>query len=356
MRVAIDLRRNSWAPQYGISRYGRSLFRALGALAGSPVDAFAIDLAGAGTWPADRTLAVGPGHSMGRRIVQEQVDIPRVARGVDLLHLPWSEGPVRLARPTVVTIFDVDTLVNASAFNWKIRAYYNGLLRLHARQARRVITTSQATAGELAARWPRLAIDVIPCGVDDVFSAHGSRPADAPDGPFVLYPGGYGPRKRIDDLLAAFEQLAAADPALTLVMTGAPPAEVAAKLQRSSAAARIRAIGYVDDEALASWYRAATVIAYPSLLEGFGLPVVEAFASGVPVVATEAGSIPEVAGGAATLVPIGDVGALAGALGALLASTALREERAAAGLSRAADFAWPTVAAATVVSYEAALA
>lgn len=356
MKVAIDLRRNTWAPQYGISRYGRSLFRALRALPGGAVEPLAIDLAGAGTWPAEQTLAVRPGYSMGRRLLQEQRDIPGLARDVDLLHLPWSEGPARLARPTVVTIFDVDTLVNASSFNWRIRGYYNGLLRLHARQARRVITTSQATAGELAARWPKLAIDVIVCGVDDVFSVDGPRPADVPDGPFVLYPGGYGPRKRIDDLLAAFEQLATADPSLTLVMTGAPPPEVAAKLAASPVAEQITAIGYVDDEALAAWYRAATVIAYPSLLEGFGLPVVEAFASGVPVVATEAGSIPEVAGGAATLVPIGDVGALADALGGLLASAALREERAAAGLARAAAFAWPTVAAETAESYRKALA
>lgn len=358
MRVAIDLRRNTWAPQYGISRYGRSLFRALDALPGAPLEMYAIDLGGSTTWPPEQTLPVRPGSGMRQRIAQEQLDLRRVARDadLDLLHLPWSEGPARLGMPTVVTVFDVDTLVNASAFNWKIRAYYNSLLRLHVRQARRLITTSQATASEIAVRWPKAAIDVIPCGVDEVFSVGGPRPADAPSGAFILYPGGYGPRKRVADLLAAFEQLAAADPALTLVMTGSPPPEISERLRTSPAAARIVATGYVDDDALAAWYRAATVIAYPSLLEGFGLPVVEAFASGVPVVATDAGSIAEVAGGAATLVPIGDVSALAGALGELLGSEQRRSERAEAGLRRAAAFSWPQVASATLASYQEALA
>lgn len=356
MKVAMDLRRNTWAPEYGISRYGRSLYRAVQAIPDSGIELRAIDIGGADTWPAEERIAVRPGHGMGTRMKQEQLDMRRLLADVDLVHLPWYEGPVAMPAPFVFNLFDLDTLVGRATYRWRFRAYYNTLLRVYVRRARRIITTSEASAAAIRERWPRATIDVIPCGVDPVFNAEGAAPAALPHSPFVFYPGGYGPRKRIDDLLAAFAGLHRADPSLRLVMTGSPPPEVRQKITAAVGDDAVLTTGYIDDVEMAAWYRNATVVAYPSLLEGFGLPIVEAFASGAPLVATDAGSIPEVAGGAATLVPVGDVTALQSALGRLLASADARTEQIELGLRRAESFQWSTVAEQTLASYRAALA
>ncbi|MBJ7470235.1 MAG: glycosyltransferase family 4 protein [Solirubrobacteraceae bacterium] len=360
MKVAVDLRRNTWAPEYGISRYGRSLFGALQRYAASTATDLtvrAIDLEGSRLWPAAQQLSVRSGQGMGRRMQQEQLDMRRIGPAdADLLHLPWYEGPVVPRVPFVFVLHDLDTLVARATYRWRFRAYYNTLLRVYVRRARRVITTSQASASEIRARWPQLCIDVIPNGVDPIFTADGPGPVDAPGTPYVLYPGGYGPRKRLADLLSAFAVVRRTHPELQLVMTGTPPPELRAQVHAAFPSGGVRFTGYVEDPELAAWYRGATVVAYPSLLEGFGLPIIEGFASGAPVVATAVGSIPEVAGGAARLVPVDDAAALAHALGGLVSSADARAELVALGRERARAFDWSSVAAATVDTYRKALA
>jgi alpha-1,3-rhamnosyl/mannosyltransferase len=132
------------------------------------------------------------------------------------------------------------------------------------------------------------------------------------------------------------------------------PASLKSSLRAALNKPGVEMTGYLDDEDLAAAYRGAAVVAYPSALEGFGFPIVEAFASGTPVVAGRAGSIPEVAADAATLITPGRPDELADALLAVLEDGALARELRRRGLDRARDFRWSQTAAATLCVYREA--
>ena len=141
---------------------------------------------------------------------------------------------------------------------------------------------------------------------------------------------------------------------MQLILTGERPAEVGRAVAEHPSASRISFTGRVSDERLAELYRQAEAVVYPSALEGFGFPVVEAFASGTPVVATAAGSIPEVAGDAARLVPPERPTDLADALLEVLGNAALRDQLTAAGRLRAQEFTWSEAARRTLDVYREA--
>jgi glycosyltransferase involved in cell wall biosynthesis len=155
------------------------------------------------------------------------------------------------------------------------------------------------------------------------------------------------PRKDLPGLVAAFDELAGDRPDVALVLVG-PPGWGERDLVRAVAASpfsdRIVRTGWVEGGTAAELIGSATVLAYPSRYEGFGFPPLEAMARGVPVVATRAGAIPEVLGDGAALVAVGDVGALADALAGVLDSETRRDELAAAGRRRAAEFSWASCA------------
>jgi glycosyltransferase involved in cell wall biosynthesis len=169
--------------------------------------------------------------------------------------------------------------------------------------------------------------------------------------PFVLFVGTLEPRKGVADLLAASRRLRADRPELQLVLAGGRGWGDLPDLDGPG----VVAPGSLGDGDLDALYRSASVLALPSRYEGFGLPVVEAMARGCPVVCSDAACLPEVAGGAAEVVPVGDVAALADALAALLDDGARRERLVAAGRARAADFTWAASAEAHVRAYAAAL-
>jgi glycosyltransferase involved in cell wall biosynthesis len=352
--VQVDLRRATWHPKVGLARYSRNLVRELLEIDPPDFEIVALDLERGTSAPASRTIAVGSGHHFFQRMVQEQVTMRRLSRRAELLHLPWYEGPARPLCPLVLTVHDLDTLDRPEGYSLRFRAYYNALLRTLVPIAKAIIVPSQATLAEVEARWPGRPYSCVLQGVDAVFSPEGPR--DEAGGPTVLYTGGYGARKRVVDLLEAVAAAALAHPGLRLVLTGAPDPETLVAIERLGLGAQVELAGRVSDERLAELYRSATVVAYPSLLEGFGFPVVEAFASGTPVVAYESGSIPEVAGGAALLVPPGDGAGLADALRSLLDDAGLRERLTAKGLERARDFTWRATAEGTLAAYRGALA
>ena len=164
-------------------------------------------------------------------------------------------------------------------------------------------------------------------------------PSEPPGPPYILFLGASEPRKDLPTLVAAFDQVAAAHPDLELRLVGPPgwaEVSVAEAIEGAAHRARIRRLGWVPD--IAPVLAGATVLAYPSLYEGFGLPPLEAMAAGVPVVATTAGSVPEVTGGAALLVPPRDVSGLAGALHKVLEDGALRGRMIEQGRARVAEF------------------
>ena len=159
--------------------------------------------------------------------------------------------------------------------------------------------------------------------------------------PYALFVGGIQPRK---DPLTAIEALALVDGDLRLVLVGDEKRggdEVRSAVRRLGLERRVELAGYVEHEGLASLYRGATCLVYPSRYEGFGLPVLEAMASGTPVVATTAGAVPEVAGDAAILVEPGDPAALAAGIRRALAD---RDRLVAAGLEHARQFSWAETA------------
>jgi alpha-1,3-rhamnosyl/mannosyltransferase len=162
---------------------------------------------------------------------------------------------------------------------------------------------------------------------------------------YVLAIGTIEPRKNLPGLVRAFDLVAKTDPDVRLVIAGADGWGVDAldhAVAVSPFAGRIVRLGYVSDADHADLLAGASVLAYPSLYEGFGHPPFEAMAAGVPVVTTTAGSLPEVVGDAAELVPPGDEAALADALTRVLTDDALRAELVARGRRRAGAFPWST--------------
>lgn len=162
---------------------------------------------------------------------------------------------------------------------------------------------------------------------------------------YILAMGTIEPRKRYPDLIAAFDAVAADDDDVGLVIVGKlgwgqDAFEIALTAARHSD--RIRHLGWIDEPA--SVLKGATVLAYPSLYEGFGLPPLEAMTVDIPVVTTRAGAVPEVVGDAAIVVPVGDVDELAGALSRAVSDEALRDQLIAAGRTRVKRFSWDVAA------------
>lgn len=217
------------------------------------------------------------------------------------------------------------------------------------RRAAAVVAVSQTTRRHLVERVgvAEERVHVVSEGIDhDCFRA--VAPHRVP-WPYVLYVGSEHPRKDLVTLLRAVAAVAR-EPRfrdLRLLKAGSPGrpaaryrAPVARAIRELGLDGRVVFAGHVPDEQLASLYAGAACLAFPSLAEGFGLPVLEAMACGCPVVVAGAWALPETAGGAALTFPAGDSHALAGALRALLRDQALRAELAAKGRRRAAGFTW----------------
>lgn len=170
--------------------------------------------------------------------------------------------------------------------------------------------------------------------------------------PIVLFVGEVEPHKNVLRLIGAFERVARRDPAPLLVVAGGRGAELSAARERArDLGDRVRWSGYLPREELAALLSASTALVLPSLDEGFGMPVVEAFAAGVPVLASTAGALPETTGGAALLVHPTDEGAIAAGLERLLTEPELRSELVARGRTRAAGFTWKAAAQAVLDVY-----
>jgi glycosyltransferase involved in cell wall biosynthesis len=205
-------------------------------------------------------------------------------------------------------------------------------------------------------------VHVVPEGVDPLFSPaprdgddDAIRRAGIPAGDYVLWVGSmrnHDPRKGLDVLLDAASRM----PPLTLVLAGAT-GEESRRLQgrAEDLGLHLAVPGFVADVDLAALYRGAAAAVLPSRYEGFGLPVLEAMASGVPVVATRAGNLVDLAGDAGVLVPADDPAALAGALSQLLNDPAERQRLAAAGPALAARYTWLKAAQRTAEVYRLAL-
>jgi glycosyltransferase involved in cell wall biosynthesis len=292
----------------------------------------------------------------------------RWPNGVDLVHAPSLAVPPRNGRPLVVSIHDAAPWIFPEAFTARGRWFHAMGARAASRRADRVITGTAAAAEEVVAHLslPPEKVRVVPYGVDPPAQWPGPDETGAvlaryglAGAPYVLWVGSLEPRKGVGTLVAAMAQLARGPagglgPAPLLVLAGYPGWQNSALLPASGLARlgpAFRPIGPVTDAELWVLYSAATVFAFPSLHEGFGLPVLEAMSAGAPVVASDIAALREVAGDAAVLVPPGDTGAWAQAIGALLADGPRRARLAERGRRRAELFSWARTAAATVEVY-----
>jgi glycosyltransferase involved in cell wall biosynthesis len=262
--------------------------------------------------------------------------LPVAARRDDVLHVPGHRGPLRSPTPLVVTIHDLAVLRHPETFNRWTRTYSRVFLPRLARAATRVIAVSEFTAHEarelLGVEKSR--IRVIPHGVEEPFEPDGP----AADGDYVLAVGTLEPRKNLPRVILAAER-AGID---VRVVGGVGWGDVG-----------VESAGYVSDDELARLYRGAACLVYPSLYEGFGLPVLEAMASGTPVVTSENTALAELVGDAAVLVDPLDVEAIAAGISE---AARRREELRAAGLDRARSFTWEAAAHATAEVYREAAA
>ena len=267
--------------------------------------------------------------------------LPRALRrlGAELVHTQYAL-PLRCPCPAVVTIHDLS--FEHGLMGRRDRAVFRRIVPRAARRAVRVLTVSERTKRELVAAYGLLPghVVVTPNGVDPAFGPDGAR--DTAGGPYVLAVGAIQARKN-----QAAALVAARKAGLKLVVVGPTKDERVAEELRAGGA---RLEGYVPTERLAALYRGAACLVQPSRHEGFGLPVVEAMASGTPVVTVADPALVEVAGDAAVVV---DEKSLADGIRRAL------EERArlvAAGLERARHFSWEATAGATVQVYVEALA
>jgi glycosyltransferase involved in cell wall biosynthesis len=321
--------------------------------------------------PGSAVRGVVPDSRPGR-LAFEQFGLPSLLRdlAVRVHHGPHYTMPVRSPVPCAVTIHDCTFFDHPE---WHLRskaAFFRRAIRRAARQAGVLICVSQVTEDRLRAVCDvRAPVVVAPHGVDHQrFTPREPAPgADRAvlaalgvpvDRPLVAYVGTLEPRKGVVPLIAAFDQVARAHPDAVLVLggqTGWGMAETERALAGARHPERIVRTGYLPDEAVPALLRQAAVVGYPALEEGFGLPALEALACGAPLVTTEGTAMAEMAGNAALLVPPGDVGALAAAIG-----TALQEGRATArrslGLTVAGERTWEASVAQHLRAYAVARA
>ncbi|HAF19991.1 MAG TPA: glycosyltransferase family 1 protein, partial [Chloroflexi bacterium] len=229
------------------------------------------------------------------------------------------------------------------------------------KQAAAVLVPSETTRRDLLSAYPVPGLDervtVVSEGLSGPATA-GPLPEGIEPG-FILAVGTVEPRKNYVRLLDAYRTLRSRRGALPIIIgsrVGVPQLVIAGRpgwaygdtLLRIQAEPGVRYLGHVDEPTLASLYESASVLAYPSLYEGFGLPLLEAMARGVPAVIGKAGALPELAGGAAIEVDPEDVDAIAAGLEKLLLDEGLRSKLGAAGKRRAAGFTWERAAASTL--------
>jgi len=281
--------------------------------------------------------------------------------GCDAILYPYWPSPPRRrpnAPPAVVFVHDLAFKVRPREVPWQQRAYFGALLPRSLRSAAAVLVPSEATRRDLVDRYRIEGLEskvaIVPEGVTPD-AAPAALPAGLESG-FILAVGTIEPRKNYPRLLEAYGKLRRESvPVIIgdrpgvpdLVIAGRPGWAYGDTIQRIRAEPGVRHLGHVDDATLAALYRSAALLAFPSLYEGFGLPLLEAMAHGVPAVVGKAGALPELGDGAVVLVDPEDVASIAEGLERLLADASLREKLGAAGRVRAAEFTWKRAATAT---------
>jgi len=301
------------------------------------------------------------------RIIWEQIAAPRTLAHLqpDLLHGMAFALPLRWRGPSVVTIYDLSFIRHPERLSAARRLYLRTFTRASARRARRVIAISRSGRDEIHELLgvPLEQIDVAYPGVDESFAPLPPAEVDAfrrekglPER-YILYLGTLEPRKNLDTLIRAYARLPQRRD-VKLVLAGGRgwgTDAIFALIEKLGLEGDIIRPGYIAGNELPMWYNAAEIFAYPSVYEGFGMPLVEAMACGVPVITSNTSSLPEAAGPAGVLLPPTDVEAWVGELARLLDDEAVRQNLARRGQQHARKFRWTATARQTADAYHRAL-
>jgi glycosyltransferase involved in cell wall biosynthesis len=256
--------------------------------------------------------------------------------------------------PTVLLVYDLIAFVPGARAQRRAQTIERATIRPALRRARRVLCISHATESDLVGRFPaaRGKTAVMQLAADERFGRPRSeaelsevRRRYGLDREFVLSTATLEPRKNLPRLIEAYAGL---EPELRerakLVLVGPAGWEMEETLRTARAHEGIELLGYVPDDDLGALYELCTAFCYPSLYEGFGLPLLEALQSGAPSIASDTPSLVEVAGDAARLVDPRDVAAIRAALAELLSNENVREELRERGRRRAREFSWEKAA------------
>ena len=304
------------------------------------------------------------------RLAWEQSGLPLVATQVeaDVIHSPHYSMPLRPGLPTVVTIHDLTFFTAPDTHSPVTATFYKAAIRTSAWRATRLIVPSKATRDEVerVLEADSTKIDVAYHGVDHAFfNRPGQAQLDRVAGrlglhgrPYVAYLGTLEPRKNVPALIAGWAE-AVADlsepPALVLAGGTGWSDEVDDAVAAVPAHLRLVRPGYLHFTDLPGFFGGALIVAFPSIGEGFGLPVLEAMACGAPVLTTHRTSLPEV-GGDAVAYTEPEAESIKSALRALIDDGAQREALGNAGYARSLEFTWAASAQAHMACYERAAA
>ena len=365
MKIAIDVRRIG---DFGVGTHIRNLLNAFAEI-GTPHEFHLICPAVSKGQFADL-----PGNF--KRVIYERRDsdrldhlgLPALIRSlkVDLTHIPMHRVPWFLPKPYVVTIHDLSSLFYDEAKGWLHEAHIRKL-RHGLERAARIIAVSGATQRDVMELAPSAAdrTRIIYNAPDPVFLERRLNPSDAARErhrileryqihyPFLLYAGSIRPQKNIPRLIEAFSVARASLEShrgykdLRLIIIGdeiSRHASVRRAVIHSRVENCVRFLGYVPFQELRVFHELATAFVFPSLYEGFGLPPLEAMASGTPVIASAVSSLPEVVGGAAMLVNPDNVFDIARGITEVLLNNDLRDSMVVKGRKQAAGFSWARTA------------
>ena len=365
MRIAVNARTLAY-PSGGPKEYLLSLMRAMLDLrAGHDFTLFYSDAKDVGTFPEAEEIVLPTAN----RLAFDWLALPPALRRgrFDAAFFPSSNMPPGIPCPAVVAMLDLGYFHPTLAmYRAADTLYMKFAIRYSARRAERLVAISDYTRRDVLrltrARPEHVAVTHLACDpmykapVDDAALARFRRDRDLPN-EFILYSGNVSPRKNLPVLLAAYARLADRT-ACDLVLTGglAWSEDFDALARRLGLGSRVRRLGHVAREEMPLLYRCAKVLAFPSLFEGFGLPILEAQACGTPVVCANATALPEVAGRGALLVTPASVDAWTEALAQVLNDDALRRTLITEGHANEARFTWERTARQTLAALEAAAA
>ena len=365
MRVAIDARK---LHDFGIGTYIRNLLRHLARIDHDTEFVLLCTEADLGVaaqlGPNFRSvLEPAPNYS-----VREQIHVPWVLRRErpDLFHAPHYVLPAAIHCNSVVTIHDCIHLMFPQYLpNRMAYAYARAQMWTAAHRSDCILTVSDASKRDILHLFniPPEKIVVVYNAIDAHFSV--TPPPDAVarvreryqlDHRFLLYVGNIKPHKNLVRLIEAFSELRTGDlEDLKLLIIGDEISKLPAlrlAVHRHKLHKHVRFLGYVPDDQLAVLYRLAAVFVFPSLYEGFGLPPLEAMASGTPVVVSNVSSLPEVVGDAAVLVDPHDIDSIVDGLRCVLTNPARAEDMRRKGLERSREFSWERSVARTLEVYK----